>query len=62
MPPSITRYSREGAGVFTFTTDPTTKGKFWGQVQSVLSYLGPGLLGVSFLLQLLAILAQPAKQ
>ena len=62
FPPSITRYTREGTGFFTITTAPTAKGKVWGQVQCVLSYLGPGLLGLSFGLQLLAILAQPAKQ
>jgi len=33
-----------------------------GQLQWFLSCLGPVLLAVSFLLQLLAILAQPTKQ
>jgi len=41
---------------------PTAKASSAGQLQWFLSCLGPVLLGVSFLLQLLAILAQPTKQ
>jgi len=62
VPPSITHYTKEGGGALILFGAPTTKGKFWGQLQWFLSYLGPALLGVSFLLQLFAILAQPAKQ
>ena len=62
VPPSVSHYTKEGGGVISFFNAPTTKGKFWGQLQWFLSSLGPTLLGVSFLLQLLAILAQPAKQ
>ena len=62
FPPNITRYSSEGGGVLILFGAPTAKGRFWGQLQWFLSCLGPVLLGVSFLLQLLAILAQPTRQ
>jgi hypothetical protein len=62
FPPSIARYTKEGGGVLILFGAPTTEGRFWGQLQWFLSHLGPGLLGLSFVLQLLAILAQPSKQ
>jgi len=43
LPPNITR-------------TPTAQGKLWGQIQLWLSYFGPGLLGVSFVLQLFALI------
>ena len=61
FPPSITRHSGEG-GVLILFGAPTAKASSAGQLQWFLSCLGPVLLGVSFLLQLLAILAQPTKQ
>jgi hypothetical protein len=61
FPPSIARRSGEGGVVILFGA-PTVKASSAGQLQWFLSYLGPVLLGVSFLLQLLAILAQPTKQ
>jgi hypothetical protein len=62
MPPSITRYTTEGGAGLSLSNAPTAEGKFWGQLQWFLSCLGPALLGVSFVLQLLAIREQPAKQ
>jgi hypothetical protein len=61
FPPSITRHSGEG-GVLILFGVPTAKASSAGQLQWFLSCLGPVLLGVSFLLQLLAILAQPTRQ
>jgi hypothetical protein len=61
FPPSIRRHSGEG-GVLILFGAPTAKASSAGQLQWFLSCLGPVLLGVSFLLQLLAILAQPTKR
>ena len=61
FPPSMTRHSGEG-GVLILFGAPTAKASSAGQLQWFLSCLRPVLLGVSFLLQLLAILAQPTKQ
>jgi hypothetical protein len=56
FPPEITRYTREGGGALSLVGIPTDKGKLWGQIQWWLSYLGPGLLSISFVLQLVALL------
>jgi hypothetical protein len=61
FPPGITRHSGDG-GVLILFGAPTAKAGSAGQLQWFLSCLGSMLLGVSFLLQLLAILAQPTKQ
>jgi hypothetical protein len=57
VPPSVRRYTKEGAGIFHFTVDPTKTTKMLGRIQWLLSYLGPALLVVSFLLQFIALLA-----
>ena len=62
LPPSITRNSGDGGGVLILFGAQTTRASSGGQLQWFLSCLGPVLLGVSFLLQLLAILTQPTKQ
>lgn len=62
FPPSITRYAGEGGGVHILFGAPAARASSGAQLQWFLSYLGPVLLGGSFLLQLLAILAQPTKQ
>jgi hypothetical protein len=62
FPPSITRHSGEAGGVLILFGAPTAKASSGGQLPRFLSCLGPVMLGVSFLLQLLAILAQPTKQ
>ena len=56
FPPDITRYTRDGGGVFNIVVAPPAKGKQSGQLQSWLPCFGPGLLGVSFILQLVALL------
>jgi hypothetical protein len=61
FPPNITRHSGQG-GVLILFDAPTAKASSGEQLQWLLSCLGPVLLGASFLLQLLAILAQPTKQ
>jgi hypothetical protein len=62
VPPSIARYSGEGGGVHIVFGAPTASASSGRQLQWFLSCLGPVLLGASFLLQLVAILAQPTKQ
>jgi hypothetical protein len=57
VPPSVRRYTKEGTSVINFTNNPTKWGKVLGILQWGLSYLGPALLVVSFLLQLIALLA-----
>jgi hypothetical protein len=63
VPPSVTRYTKEGSGFLNLLNEPTTTGRTRGQIQWVLSYLGPLLLFVSFGLQLVALVfARPSDK
>ena len=55
FPPSVARYTIEGRGYVDWVGKATAEGETWGLIQWLLSYLGPLLLVVSFLLQLLAL-------
>ena len=53
FPPRVRQYTAQGAPIWSFTGEPSRK--LWGRFQCGISIAAPLLLGLAFLLQLIAL-------